>query len=318
MKKALLSTVLSLAVIGCSSNSPITAVTGIPVNFDVVYAAKTDLPGVETLAVTSLKGKDGDEISDQLLAAIESGGRYEVDAGPDIDLRLEGFSKETTVLSKNTLSALSEVTSAQAILIGYLDTDYDIRKESSKSTNADGDTVTRYRTSAKADAKGQLVVVDLETGKSIHRLRVSEAASDAGGGVDRRPKVKSKDELLGKVLEESLASMVQEITPYTVSEKLRFERNKDGNSEKAIELLLDNQLIEALPYFEAATETDMGDSSVWYNYALALAMNGDYDKAHDMMASAMERDTKRRYENALVKITALQTNADNLAKQLGK
>lgn len=93
----------------------------------------------------------------------------------------------------------------------------------------------------------------------------------------------------------------------------------ESNYKIAEAYRLSNRLQEALPYYEAAIDMGIPDSSVVFHYALALKQNGRYDKAKEELQQylKMSADTTLEYtERAHQEVDNLEKLGKILSKEV--
>lgn len=93
----------------------------------------------------------------------------------------------------------------------------------------------------------------------------------------------------------------------------------ESNYKIAEAYRLSNRLQEALPYYEAAIEMGIPDSSAVFHYALALKQNGRYDKAKEELQQylKMSADTTLEYtERARQEVDNLEKLGNILSKEV--
>ena len=195
----------------------------------VMKPAEINLSGIDKIAIGSIDGRGGTEVSEELTSALFSSRRFDVLDRQHLDeIFREHELSFTGAIDEETATEIGKLVGSAALVFGRVGLHKYEETYSHEDWRDDkGRSHRTYKRNGKANVSMSLQITDLRSGKILAIKKLSDTRTDKKSGFDEAAEKIDSNKLLTTARKNCINSFMKSIAPYYVSEKVSFEKVKD-------------------------------------------------------------------------------------------
>lgn len=298
--------------------------------------AEVNLGPVKKVAIGSIEGDGGEDVSDRLTEAIMASGKYEV-----LDRKhLAEIERERNIASGDPGAAYGAVLGAAALVFGRVTQNaFSDNVTATEGTCMQGRTktaCTTYTRTAKYATAVNFKIIDAATGKVLATKLVTGAVADAREGTVMEHKtndpariseiVPSYGDQQAEFRDAALRILVRDfmklIAPYTVQvEVVLFEQSEAPTSEAGVNAAKEGDWGRAIQHFKSAL-SDVESSPkkqvrarALYNLGVAYGYSGEYSVGISLIEKAIDLAPEKEFREQIAVIRGFANDDAKLKAQ---
>lgn len=268
------------------------------------------------------------DLSDELTAELFKTKLYEVIDRKNLAKIIEEQKLgQSGLVDETTAPELGKIIGSAVMLFGRVQ-DEKFQENTSQSdpyTSAyDNKTHIDYKRNGKYNLSINLSLIDVQTSKVLAVKNLNASVVRFTNAIDKPAPNIDKDEMIKSAISQISTDFMHMIAPYSVSVSAKFERSKNlPELDQAISMMKVGEWNDALKIIEKAVYKAGLDAKTkakaYYNYAVMLTYNGQYEAAVDNFKEAMKLvPGKSKYEQGVINAKAEKEAAEKLKEQIRK
>lgn len=313
------------------------------VRVPMMRPAEVNLPGVQTLAITSMTGQGASLVSGLLEEQLVKGGRFQILDREHVDSLMSELKLSSSDLADaKAASRLGKLMTAGAIINGHLEESYTETPHARRFTDKKGREHTHRSVEAELVMRGTFKVTDVSTGQVVvaktveakrGSSRLEHAATQVLGALfnaavdvdhDTEDPPPDRAKLEDEARTELVGNFIRAIAPQQELVEVSFALDGDlpqlqqgmnwakhGDWTKAQQLFAD--AIHAAEISGKISNKTL--AKAYYDQGLSYEYAGDYDKAIPSLQKAFDLTFDDKFLDEIDNTKRLQSEAKKLAAQ---
>ena len=308
------------------------------VPISVTYPAEINMNAYKTIAVSTIEGPIGSEVSDGIKESLVEGNRFKVIDPAYMNqildqLRMTG----NDLFDQNNRVKLGKLLPAAALIVGHTKAETKQQNyyaaatchrdyQCGNKTCSTAYPCTQYWCVTTVNAYAGLEVIDVSTGSLLSSKQIPYSKSvESGRSTTGQPACPDTSPLLGNAVSYIVSTFMHSIQPWTEIVQVPFMKDGDIPELKiGIEYAQAGQMDEAVKKFEEAVQNaktnpklDASDvARAYWDLGLAYEYSDQFDKAIDAFKSAFNSDpSNEQYLQEENRVKARQREYQKLQEQ---
>ncbi len=309
--KGLIAVSLTFALLlACASTSMYVPVT---------KPAKVNLAGISKIAIGDITGPASADVADELTMLLFQSDRYQVLDRQHLGQILDEHDLTYAgLVDNNTAVEMGKLIGSAALVFGRVGKHhYDEQLTHSDYRDKEGRSHRSYKREGIAQVELSLQVTDLRTGAIIAVRKISESAKEREMNTDEYPPKIDSSLLLKRARSQALEAFMHDIAPYQVRERVTLLTDDEvPELKEGVAMVKIGNWNDGIECFQRATKSAPANSKCFYNLGVAYEYTFQFDKAIENLKKAYQMENKSQYMKELGRCKRLQTEHEQLQKQL--
>lgn len=257
----------------------------------VIRPAEINLRGINKIAIGEIRGDGGQIVSDLLTTKLFESGKFEVVDRANLDRIMREHSLNLGgAVDEKTAAQLGKLVGAAVLVFGNISTfKYELKPTKGEPwTDKQGGTHQSHYKKGIAKMTATIQVVGLTTGTVLAAKTISKQTEDSKSADNEWPEDPDRDVIVGAAVNETVASFIKMIAPYTEYVNVTFAKNdsKLPELEQGVNFAKAGQWNDAIEQFRSATVKAPTHQGAYYNLGLAYEYSNQFDKAEEALKTA--------------------------------
>jgi len=257
----------------------------------VTRPAEINLRGINKIAIGEVRGDGGQVITDLLTTKLFESGKFEVVDRANLDRIMKEHSLNLSgAVDEKTASQLGKLVGAAVLVFGNISMfKYDMKASKGDPwKDKQGNYHQTHYKKGIGKVNATLQVVGLTTGTVLAAKTITRQAEDQKSADNEWPEDPDRDAVMGAAVNDTVATFIKMIAPYTDYVNVTFAKNdsKLPELEKGVNFAKAGQWNDAIEQFKTATQKDPTHQGAHWNLGLAYEYTNQFDKAEESLKTA--------------------------------
>ena len=257
----------------------------------VTRPAEINLRGISKIAIGEIRGDGGQVVSDLLTSKLFESGKFEVVDRANLDRILREHSLNLGgAVDEKTAAQLGKLVGAAVLVFGNISLfKYDLKASTGdRWKDKQGGYHQSHYKKGVARVTASLQVVGLTTGTVLAAKTISKEASSQTSADNAWPDDPDRDAIVGTAVDDTVATFIKMIAPYTEYVNVTFAKNdsKLPELEKGVAFAKAGQWNDAIEQFKAAATKAPTHQGAYWNLGLAYEYTNQFEKAEESFKTA--------------------------------